>query len=236
MKRNYVVINGVKSDTIKGLLIQELPPVSKPLMRTQIDTVDGRDGDIITNLGYQSYEKNMEIGLFGDYDIDDVIRFFSSKGTVTFSNEPDKYYNFQIIKQIDFQRLLRFKTAIVTFYVQPYKYDAVDKIYTFTNNGDSNWFNLTNRGNTESKPIITLYGRGIINLYLNDGQIFIINLGDAEYIIIDVVELKAYHGNTLMNRSVSGDYSDLELQTGINKIGWTGYVSKVIVENYSRWI
>ena len=122
---NYVVLNGVKSNTIKGLLIQSLPPVSKPLMRTQVEQIDGRDGDIVTNLGYSSYNKKMKIGLHGDFDIDDVIAYFDSAGTVTFSNEPGKYYNYQIIEQIDFERLLRFREATVTFHVQPFKYAAI---------------------------------------------------------------------------------------------------------------
>ena len=90
--RNYVVQNGKDSRYIKGLLIQELPPITKPLMRTSIEQIDGRDGDVITRLGYSAYDKKMKIGLFGDYDIDDIIPFFNSSGTVTFSNEPEKYY------------------------------------------------------------------------------------------------------------------------------------------------
>ena len=102
---NYVILNGVKSTTIKGLLIQSLPPISKPLMRTSVEEIDGRDGDIVTKLGYSAYNKQMSIGLFGDYNVDEVIQFFSSEGTVIFSNEPDKYYNYQIIEQIDFKML-----------------------------------------------------------------------------------------------------------------------------------
>ena len=94
---NYVILNGVKSNTVKGLLIQSLPSISKPLIRTQIEEIDGRDGDIITKLGYSAYDKEMSIGLFGDFDIDEVIQYFDSEGTVIFSNEPDKFYNYQII-------------------------------------------------------------------------------------------------------------------------------------------
>ena len=122
---NYIVLNGVKSNTVKGLLISSLPPISKPLMRTEIEQVDGRDGDIVTPLGYSSYDKELSIGLYGDFDIDDVIAYFTSSGTVTFSNEPDKYYNYAIYNQIDFERLLRFRQATVTFHVQPFKYSAV---------------------------------------------------------------------------------------------------------------
>lgn len=122
---NYCVLNGVKSNTVKGLLIQELPPISKPLIRTEIEQIDGRDGDIVTPLGYSAYDKQMKIGLFGDFNIDDVIAYFDSAGKVTFSNEPDKYYNYRIIQQIDFTRLLRFREATVTFHVQPFKYSTV---------------------------------------------------------------------------------------------------------------
>ena len=104
---NRVTLNGIKSNTIKGLLIQSLPPISKPLIRTEIEEIDGRDGDVVTKLGYSAYDKEMSIGLFGDYNVDDVIQFFDSEGEVIFSNEPDKYYNYQIIEQIDFERLIK---------------------------------------------------------------------------------------------------------------------------------
>lgn len=359
---NYCILNGVKSNTVKGLLIQSLPMISKPLIRTEIEEIDGRDGDIVTPLGYSAYDKEMVIGLYGDYDIDDVIAFFDSEGQVTFSNEPDKYYNYQIIEQIDFERLIRFKTATVTFHVQPFKYSAVDQIITksnqllslndwtltkngvtltvsdgeitvngtasvatefyvpinrltleagsytlnayaegdnaqsvairlildspsnansfggkpvylqadntvniqatLTNNQDYTylWFyvlpsvaiNITasvnvgndnfeslsvyNRGNTASKPNITVYGDGVVNLSLNGNDIFVLNIGDSEYITIDVAEMNAYNGGTFMNRQVTGDYDNLVLNKGTNIISWSGNVTEITVENYSRWI
>lgn len=131
---NYIVLNGVKSNTVKGLLIQSLPPISKPLIRTTIEEIDGRDGDIVTKLGYSAYNKEVVIGLYGDYDIDDVIKYFNSEGVVIFSNEPDKYYRYSIIDQIDFERLIRFKTATVTMHVQPFKYSSVDKTFIYDKN------------------------------------------------------------------------------------------------------
>lgn len=127
----YIILNGIKSNAINGLLIRSLPPITKPKIRTQIEEIDGRDGDIVTPLGYSAYDKSFDIGLYGEYDIDEVIAFFDSQGTVTFSNEDDKYYNYQIINQIDFEKLLRFKTATVTMHVQPFKYSLVDKKKSF---------------------------------------------------------------------------------------------------------
>lgn len=358
---NYCIINGKKSTLIKGLLIQSLPPISKPLMRTQIEEIDGRDGDIVRKLGYSAYDKEMSIGLFGDFDIDEVIAFFDSEGTIIFSNEPDKFYKFQMLNQIDFERLASFKTALVTFHVQPFKFSAVDDYlefvsnklavnnYSATKNGitvsaqngsltiqgtgtsetefyipidampleagiytlkaitdgsgesvcsmrvvgtvatdsdsfggtsltlendgsaslsatltatktfnfvwlhcqsgtalnftleaqmlnDSDSFQIINRGNTFSRPKMTIYGSGTIVLSINSAQIFVISLADAGHITIDGASMEAYNGNTLMNRSVVGNYNNLRLKTGKNTISWAGSVGKIEIEKYSRWI
>lgn len=364
----WLSLNGVKSTQIKGLVIQELPPVSKPLMRTEIDEIDGRDGDIITPLGYSAYDKEVLIGLRGDFNVDDVISFFDSSGTVIFSNEPNKYYNYQILAQIDFEKLIRFRQATVTFHVQPFKYSAVEpplnvdvaegtpvtlkvfnktenginsvaqmnmnradiigtgvsgatefympiqpltltagnytlnfsSIYnyvnpnlvsvrmiqsvpsnadsfggtylTFTDNRNNSltatltetmtfnylWFYvstsgqkvqvlvnpsiteqsifLNNLGNTKAKPTLTIYGTDTVNLYLNGSQVFVIDLSTYGSITIDTEAMEAYLGNILMNRQVTGNYENFALQQGGNTISWTGNVTQIEVDKYSRWI
>lgn len=354
---NYVELNGEKSTSVKGLIIQSLPPISKPKMRTSIETIDGRDGDVVTKLGYSAYDKQLSIGLHGDFDIDDAISFFDSEGEVVFGNEPDKYYRYQILDQIDFERLIRFRTAKVKLHVQPFKYDAVDRTfdivnqflhvcdstatkfgitvtssdgsvrvsgratsdvdievpvermslsgsYTLTatasgsaagcalrlidgspsndrsfggtymelkNNGDSimtatadaeydallldvragtsvdftlsvtmssNSFNrisLTNRGNVVSRPTVTVYGSGNVELSINAVTVlsFLIEGGS---ITVDAEEMNAYHGDALMNRHVTGDYSDLRLNVGENTMSWRGDVTAIRVEDFSRWL
>ena len=357
---NYVILNGKKSTLIKGLLIQSLPPITKPLMRTKTETIDGRDGDIVTKLGYSAYDKQISVGLFGDYDVDEVIEYFTSEGIVIFSNEPDKFYQYEIISQIDFERLVRFKTATITFHVQPFKFSAVDdafvvaknkfriKPYTVTKNGvtitvesgvisfsgsalvnteiyvpldnmnlsagsytlqadcdgtgenlctvriigdhptdadslghvaiplqstvsfttslfeaktfgylwisiqrgqpldfdlymqvlDNNFnsFKVLNRGNTTSRPTLTIYGSDTIKLSINGAEVFTINLSSAGYITLDAQEMNAYKGDVLMNRMVSGDFNNLVLRSGANEISWTGNVTQISVEKGSRWI
>ena len=95
--RNNLILNEINSNEIEGLLISELPPITKPKIRTQTEEINGRDGDIVTKLGYSAYDKTVDIGLYGDFDINQVIQFFNSDGKVTFSNEPDMYYNYQIL-------------------------------------------------------------------------------------------------------------------------------------------
>lgn len=357
---DYIELNGVKSNTIKGLLIQSLPSISKPLQRAQIEEIDGRDGDIVTKLGYSAYDKTIVIGLHGDYDIDDAIQYFDSEGIVTFSNEPDKYYKYVILEQIDFEKLIRFKVATVTFHVQPFKYSAVENDFTFSNdsfhcqnyigtnngvtitvndgiisvtgtavvateiyvpvqnvrlnagnytlnarvtgltgnacsirliksapsnaesfggnylsllsnannvqtqsitqttqynylwfyinpkqamsftmdvaviNNDFNSVSIRNIGNIYARPRITLYGNGTVNLSVNGKQLFAVNLDGN--ITIDASEMNAYKGGVLANRSVTGNYDNLILNVGKNTVSWSGSVTKIEIENYTRWI
>lgn len=238
--RNYIILNGKNSTDISGLLIQSLAPITKPAQRTQVETIDGRDGDIVTPLGYSAYDKKISIGLHGDYDIDEVIKYFDSAGTVTFSNEPDKYYNYQILAQIDFERLIRYKVAEGTLHVQPFKYSNDETIETYTPSGANDLsFSVVNSGNIYAKPTLTIYGTGTVNLSLNGTEILVIDLGEtANNTTIDAEALEAYTGTTatLANRSVDGDYENLTLKVGTNVISWTGNVTKITIDKYSRWI
>ena len=232
--RNYVIQNGKDSRYIKGLLIQELPPITKPLMRTSIEQIDGRDGDVITRLGYSAYDKKMKIGLFGDYDIDDIIPFFNSSGTVTFSNETEKYYLYDILDAIDYERLVRFRTAEITYHVQPFKYSNIEKLKVFSNPASD--IIVRNNGNYVSKPIIHIKGTGTINLSLNGVQLFRIDLSTTNSITIDTGRLEAYNDDVLMNRYVVGDYDKFVLKVGANSVSWDGQITYIAFEKLSRWI
>ena len=123
---NTIFWKGVFSTTIEGLLICELPTISKPPMRVKETTIDGRDGSIIEELGYSSYDKTITIGLRGNFNINKVIKYFTGEGEIIFSNEPDKVYTAKIVDQIDYNRLLRFRTAVVKFRVQPFKHKYLE--------------------------------------------------------------------------------------------------------------
>lgn len=236
--RPYINLNGIDSTTIQGLLITELPPITKPLERTLVETVDGRDGDIITKLGFSAYDKPCKIGLTHNYDIDEVIKYFNSEGVVSFSNEPDKYYRYAIYNQIDFEKLLRFKTAEVVFHVQPFKYsfEATEQEFIISQSPTS--VVVRNAGNYYSRPILTITGSGDVTLSVNGTQLLTIAMGDTSQTIrIDCEEMNAYYSdNTLANRIVTGNYDNIKLGLGNNTITTTGAVTKLKVENYSRWI
>lgn len=230
---NTITLNGVVSSTISGLMIQTLPPISKPPRRVMIEEIDGRDGDLITDLGYGAYDKTFSIGLYGSYDVDNVLRYLNSEGKVIFSNEPTKYYRYQVNDQINLERLIRYKTADVVMHCQPFKYSATESSRTISASGSA----VTNSGNIISRPKITITGSGTVSLSLNGSQLFSIDMsGNIGNITIDSETLEAYKDGNLMNRRVTGNYDRFYLNPGNNTFSWSGSVSRIVVENYSRWI
>ena len=94
---------------------------------------------------------------------------------------------------------------------------------------------LTNRGNVVSRPTVTVYGSGNVELAINSVTVLSFSI-EGGSITIDAEEMNAYHGNALMNRRVTGDYSDLRLNVGENVISWRGDVTGIRVEDFSRWL
>lgn len=233
---NYIIINGKRSTTLNGLIVTSLPPISKPKIRANLEQIDGVDGDIINKLGYGAYDKTFEIGLSYNYNVDDVITYFNTEGTITFSNEPDKYYYFTTLNQIDFEKLLRFKKAKVTIHVQPFKYSNVESAKTFNFTTENQSLVVRNNGNIYSKPIITLTGSGTINISLNGTDVITVDLNGS--MVLDTQSQNAYDPETkdFLNRSVIGDLKNLYLAVGVNTISWTGNLTKVEIDFCSRWI
>ena len=229
---NYIIWKGVNSNTIPGLLIQELPSISKPPMRYSVMEVDGRDGDIIDELGYGSYDKTLLLGLKSNADINQVIKYFSGQGDLILSNESDKYYKAKILERIDYERLIRYKVANIIFHVEPFKYKVSETVTDLTINNEES-LTVTNSGLEDSKPLITLYGSGDVTFTLDGVDIFTIDIDD-DYVVIDSDEQNAYKGSTLKNRNMIGNFPILN--PGANVITWTGTLTRIVVDPKSRWL
>ncbi len=225
---------GIDSSSITGLIICELPPISKPKMRNSIIKIDGRDGDIIEELGYESYNKIIKIGLAHNYDINQVIKYFTGDGQLVLSNESDKVYNCKIVDKIDYDKLLRFKTATIKFYTQPYKYKRNEATVTLNISSQTS-VTVNNVGLEKSKPIIKLTGTGTVAVSLNGATVFNYTFpANENEVIIDSLEEEAYLNGVYKNRNMTGEFPILEV--GQNTIGWTGSLTKIEIQPKSRWL
>lgn len=229
---NYFIYKGRNSKSFNSLIVQELPPITKPPVKYNSTTIDGLDGDIIEVLGYKSYNKEISIGIKNISEIDEIIEWLTGNGELILSNEEDKYYNAQIIEQIDFERLVRFRTAKIKFHIQPYKYSASEGIKTEETSSKKELV-ITNNGNTISKPIITLTGSGEINITYNNKEIKF-KFDENGIATFDSEKQEVSHSEVLLNRNMIGDF--IELNKGNNKFTWTGTITKWEIQKKSRWI
>ena len=230
----YFIFKNIDSREVTGLMVCSLPPITKPKMRSRIDTIDGRDGSEVTELGFEAYNKPVKIGLTRNYDVDNLIQWLNGDGEIQFSNEPDRYYRAKVLDQIDFEKLLRFKTATVNFYTQPFKYSATERKKTVVTTGFAST-EIRNSGNYFSKPTITFTGTGTINVSVNGLQKCVLNLGTtSESITLDTATQEAYSGEVLKNRQMQGQFPTLAV--GKNVISWTGNLTQIEITHYSRWL
>jgi predicted phage tail component-like protein len=202
-------------------------------MRVKETAIDGVDGSIIEELGYESYDKTITVALKIGANIDEILEYFTGNGELIFSNEPNKYYNARIINSIDYERLLRYRTAKVTFRVQPFKYDS-EELEIFGNTTTKKAV-VVNIGNHTAKPLIRIEGAGMVELSVNNNAICrYVFPDDGDTVILDSEKQDAYLGNVLKNRNMVGEFPIFE--KGDNIITWSGEVENISIMRYSRWL
>lgn len=229
-----IIWKGKSSKEIDGLIITDLPPITKPKMKTNKIEIDGRDGDIVEKVGYESYTKSVGIGLARNFNIDEVINYFTGEGELVLSDEPNKVYLASIYDSIEYDRLLRMRKATIKFYVQPYKYlKDEDKVELDVTTHTS--VEVINKGLEISKPIISLEGSGTVEIAVNNINIFKYTFPNNETkVIIDSLEEEAYYEGIYKNRNMLGEFP--KLSVGSNVISWTGTLTKISIEPKSRWL
>ena len=229
-----IIWKNKSSREIEGLIITNTPPITKPKMRVDKIEIDGRDGDIIEKVGYESYTKNVGIGLARNYDINEVIKYFTGDGELVLSDEPDKVYIASIFDDVDYERLLQVRKATVKFHVQPFKY-LKDESKVSLNITTQTSVEVENQGLEVSKPIFMLEGSGTIEIAVNGINIFKYTFPSGETkVIINSLEEEAYFEGVYKNRNMLGEFP--KLQVGINTISWTGTLTKIEIEPKSRWL
>ncbi|MDF2820183.1 MAG: putative phage tail component [Clostridiales bacterium] len=225
MEKEWFEFKSINS-MYKDVIVESLPSITRAPKRYNTTNIDGKDGTITDILGYGSYEKVIKIGLTesNNFYLDELANWLDGKGKLIMSNEPNKFYNAEILDQLDFEKALRFRKADIHFLVQPFKYLASEKI--------TNGLTVLNQGYIDCKPKMTIYGNGLVTLYINGLSVCTLNITD--YITLDSEELEATRGNELVNRNMTGEFP--VFKPNVNTISFTGNVTKVETLVRSRWI
>jgi phage-related protein len=211
-----------------NIIVLDQPEPTKPAERITYEKVLGRAGYVYINEEEDVYDTLEKTATVYVQDFDAVRGWLKGEGTVEFGNEPGYFYNAYISDVITFKAIVRGriqKKAEVTFICQPFKFltDEVAQIYTISG------AYLSNIGNVQSKPLITIYGTGDISLTIGD-ETMTLN-GVVESITIDCLEMIAVDEDGNDYTALTGDF--FKIPVGTSQITWTGNVTSVSI--LPRW-
>ena len=156
-------------------------------------------------------------------------------GTIVFSNEPDKYYKYKIIEQIDYEKLLEFKTASVRLHCQPFKYpleeEPLEIEYEYVN-GEGETITLDN---TEEDIKMSIDPKGNTKQDTTNGNNLIDTSGGTTQTLNDVTFTPTYNSKgELQSIKVNGTASAMNSYIFPNYVtlkAGTYYISKQTSNN-----
>lgn len=200
-----------------------MPPETNGNDEIEFIEVPGRDGYLSIGKGRKNpITKTIEATLLCKENREVVKRWLKGEGKLILSTETDVYYRARAMPVEYFGAVHRGRKFEVEFLCQPWAYLlSGDTPITITTKNT-----IINNPEELSKPIITIYGTGAVDLIINS-KIHKFNIDG--HIIVDSELKESYKDNSLV--SFIGEFPILV--SGINNITWDGDVSKV--EVIPRW-
>lgn len=223
--------NDTKGSSLK-IMAKELPAIPAAKKRETSITIPGRDGTIyITDGAYESTEIKVKFNFIEMEDKWDERWGVAKKWLaprnkhLKFSSDPEHFYKISKVELEDAEhtsaRICNFTAAFKTT-------DGLR--YLEAGQNEHTIDEVTWNPYEISYPIYKIYGEGMCELVMN-GKCMTANVG--QNLIIDTERKIAYREDgTLINTTVKGNYDELLLMEGENKISITAGFDFRIIPNW----
>jgi len=215
----YFIYNGINSKDM-GVVLKSLPPITKPKRKIEAIQVPGRNGKLyIDENCYETISVSLECALKRNVDPRKITEWLVEFGTITFSDEIDKFYKAAIINSIPLSRVFRvYREFIIQLELQPIAMSIEEYEY---NCNDNDIHTLDIESTALMNPYIKVTGSGEVQLTINNS---ICNLNiDDEYIELDCELQNAFKDVENKNNKMNGEFPILK--PGENKIQVIGDAS-----------
>lgn len=238
MLGNYVTVDGVSSRTL-GLFCKQLPMWPVATESKKSITVGGRLDNLYQSANhYNDIQVDIEAVLIG-FDIDPIIRYFSTGKQIVLSNIPDRYGIIRQLVAIDQQRVGNGALELrITLKCSPFKYKMENNPIVITSSPD--YFQTT--GTIYSEPLIIAKNcTDGFTLTLNGTQLTTAGLTDDVYIDVQrrvVYTIDSNLMNVVQNDKTSGNIWDLLLvpdEARYNSLVFQNATEIIITAN-ERWL
>lgn len=159
--------NGKKC-TEYGIHVSEHPPITLPAERSTFTAIPGRSGTL-TVLEDEDVYDDMILSctcfIENTNRLTEVVAWLRGSGTVTFANRQGGFYYARVVNQISFEKILRGhenRSFVVAFRCFPFFYLSGYRDISVVESGTF----VQNPGCVRSKPRITVYGNGDMQLMI----------------------------------------------------------------------
>ncbi len=220
----FFIFNDINSKDL-GIVVNELPPISKAQRNYEEKEIPGRNGKLyIDNKSYKPFQYKIKCTLIKEDSIRNMSKWLNGSGTLVISTEPDKFYNVIIKNKIDFAQVYHVcKEFTINFEVQPIAYGLEEKSINISEETE-----LTITESTHDiKPYLKITGSGDVTLTINNKNVILYNIED--YIELDCEMEEAFKDTMNCNDKIYCDEFP-ELHPGENYINWIGNVSNLQIK------
>lgn len=181
--------------------------------------------------------KIMTVDEIEDIQFDSVYNWLSGAGTLTFSNDSERYYNAVCNSSIVPERVSRkLRKLPVQFTLMPFRYLISESSHEITfeslASGEKQaWLSYT--GTYPSEPTIKLYGSGDLGFQWGTKGYKVKSVTD--YCVIDVPTHRVYdkNGNVILNKT-EGDITEISVSNGTYIKAGANITKLELLEN-TRW-
>ena len=159
----------------RGITLRGPAPIIRAEERVQHVQIPGRSGDLTETEGeniYNSYIQTVSFSVAGAENVPEVYAWLRGAGYVTFSGEPTKKQKARIIGAITLNRISRNMdrwAGEAQFYCEPLKELSGEQAVEITTSGTT----ITNPGDVESRPLITITGSGDVTVRIGEKSLSI---------------------------------------------------------------
>lgn len=215
-----------------GILIKKRPSIPAPKRRITAVRIAGRDGELVLDDEiYDSIVIQVEFNFLAQKPElwGDIFRlaknWLRGSGRLSFSDDPDWYFNCQYVQIDDTERTTkRLGNFVAEFHCEPYMHllageDAV-------NPAETGWM-LTNPFMT-SHPVYTINGSGSGVLTVNGKEISFTSPGK---LTIDTDRMMTFNAETgsSYGAAITGNYNNAYFLPGINRLQLTDGFSLSVI-------
>lgn len=237
----YFKFNGKSSAEFSTIVVEELPDIVVPAKKFNKIQIDGKDGNIYQETGYDDVTKTINFALKNNSELDAINVWLQGSGDLTLSNEAGKKYRATVLSSFSYQREGRFRRVAIDFTCEPYKYleNEADVVFQNDNPGAIDyikWVGTYNFGGTvPCLPKLTIEGRRTYTLYIDLKPVFTISAQGSTTVVADSETEECFVNTVLSNHLMNGNF--VKLAPGRHRFDYLGGpVYSITIESRSRFL